>query len=57
VRIAASVARQSVARASRIDMNRLQGKPNRSVRSILHAALTIFFGVAAVAMAVKFSNE
>ena len=57
MRIAASVARQSVARASRIDMNRLQGKPNRSVRSILHAALTIFFGVAAVAMAVKFSNE
>jgi hypothetical protein len=56
-RIAASVARESTSRASRVDRNEAQRNPSHSVRARLHGAMTIGLAIAVAVVAFKWSEE
>jgi hypothetical protein len=56
-RIAASVARESTSRASRVNGNEAQRNPSHSVRARLHAATTVGLAIAVAVLAFKFTEE
>src|ERR1700722_4540913 len=56
-RIAASVARESTSRASRVDEKKAQRNSGQSIRSALHATAIILLGLAVVVLAFKWSEE
>jgi hypothetical protein len=56
-RIAASVARDSMARGSRVNANAAQRDSRLPVRAVLHAAMTVGLAVAVAVLAVKLSGE
>jgi hypothetical protein len=56
-RMAASVARDSIARAPQVDLKGAPRRPNSRVRAGLHVAVTIGLAIALFALAVKWSEE